>query len=622
MTGWQTLSNAAQKLRRRTSLGQRFVVATALILVSISLFIVFFFPGRQSSEMSRYLRQKATVLARMSADRVAVGLAFGDVPSVEAALAALDSSPDVRAAAVYDRVGDRFATWGDASVLPAQVPPVDPTAPDEAAAAEIAAGDEDPAVTAVTAEEFADGLVVRAPIIRDGATTGVLVLELDKGLLNRDVRRSRWLAVLVAVLVLALGIGAAHLLGRRIVQSLAVAVEVAERLAGGDLTAEIKVETEDETGHVLAAMKEMVGGLKGIVAGIRGASERLAASASEIETVAAAISDGAERQSHATDETSATIVEIAAQIAQLASHAETLNASVDETATLVEEMDATLQQTAANGDVLMNAVGETTSRLKEMTSTIELVSQRVKSVDEESRRTVDVVREGEARLDEAIRAIAHRSQDIGDVVKVIDWITDQTHLLALNATIEAARAGDAGRGFAVVAEEVRRLAERAAQGTRDIEELITATQEDTASTLDLAAEISRGITAAIEGTAEMISETTAVSEEQAKATDHLIRTAGHMADLARQIAGSTRENAHGVESLSRATASMRELTSQMREATAEQRRGTEMVVESIDSIADVSRDHRGSVETMAAASRQLNEQSENLRREVESFKIS
>jgi methyl-accepting chemotaxis protein len=330
---------------------------------------------------------------------------------------------------------------------------------------------------------------------------------------------------------------------------------------------------------------------------------------------------GAESQSSATEETSSTMVEMAAQISNLARNAGTLATSVNETAASIEEMNASLDLTATNGQHLIRSVDETAETLEEMVASITKVSITVKAVDEVSKRSVGEVRVSSQKLRTSIDAIGTHSEEIGAIVKVIESIADQTNLLSLNAAIEAARAGEAGKGFAVVAEEVKRLAERSANSTQEISELIQTVQADTRTVVGLTDQVVSGIVHSIEETARLAGEAAGATEAQAVYADRLISTSGRMSNLANEIANAAKENALGAGEITRAAEKMNQLTKQMLDATVEQKQGGDLVVKAIDSIALVARQHLAAVEQTSIAAKNLARESESLKQEVETFRL-
>ncbi|HVS01900.1 MAG TPA: methyl-accepting chemotaxis protein [Thermoanaerobaculia bacterium] len=585
-------------------LKNKFVLAAFLLLLVVTSTILLFVTVRQRHQMQEYLRQKAEVIARIAAESVAAGLVFDDVESVTHELRVVEVSPDVRFAVVFRRDGTRFAAYGE-----------------ELAEPHLAVAERYLATDQLVQLEHGETLLVVEPISEGERRLGTLLLGVSRERVQQDVAASWRFGALVLLAGLLLGVLLFYPLASRLVGSLNQAVAAANRMAQGDLTAQIEVRGRDETGQLLEAMQTMVTSFRRILSKILDTTQNVAGSAEEISAAADHMAKGAESQSSATEETSSTMVEMAAQIANLARNAEVLASSVDETAASIEEMNASLDQTANNGEALRRSVDDTISTLRQMADTIEVVSSSVRSVDEVSKRSVSEVRSASERLTTSITAIERHSEEIGDIVKVIEGIADQTNLLSLNAAIEAARAGEAGRGFAVVAEEVKRLAERSANSTQEIASLIATVQQDTRTVVGLTDEVISRIIESIEGTARLAGEAADASETQKSAANRLLQTASDMAELANQIAAAAKENALGASEITRAAERMNQLTKQMLDATVEQKQGGDLVVKAIDSIALVARQHLAAVEQTTAAAKNLARESEALKQEVETFRV-
>jgi methyl-accepting chemotaxis protein len=227
---------------------------------------------------------------------------------------------------------------------------------------------------------------------------------------------------------LVLGVLLAGRVAQLISVPLARAVQVARRVADGDLRAAAEAGGSDETGDLLRAMNTMSANLQRMVTQVRGGTDTIATASAQIAAGTGDLSQRTEGQAATLEETAATVEQLSATVANHADKAQQACQLMDRTAAVAREVE-----------VAVSAV----------TATMERISTS--------------------------------SRRIGDIVGLMDSIAFQTNLLALNAAVEAARAGEHGRGFAVVAGEVRALAQRSAQSAREIKVLITESLADVGS---------------------------------------------------------------------------------------------------------------------------------------------
>ncbi|MGK5048635.1 methyl-accepting chemotaxis protein [Janthinobacterium sp. GB4P2] len=318
----------------------------------------------------------------------------------------------------------------------------------------------------------------------------------DAETLSASARTSMIALGSVAVL---LGAFVAWIITRSITHPINAAVAVAETVASGDLSSHIVVNSSDETGRLLGALKAMNTSLLGVVAQVR----------------------------HGTDAISTASGEIAAGNLDLSSRTEEQASSLEETASAMEELTSTVKQNADNA---------------------RQANQLAKSASEVAVRGGSIV----AQVVDTMGTINASSKKIVDIIGVIDGIAFQTNILALNAAVEAARAGEQGRGFAVVATEVRNLAHRSASAAKEIKELIAASvaNVDTGSRLvNEAGQTMGDIVDSIVRVTDIMGEITSATHEQTIGIEQINMAIAQMDEVTQQNAALVEEAAAASQSM-------------------------------------------------------------------------
>lgn len=318
--------------------------------------------------------------------------------------------------------------------------------------------------------------------------------------------------------------------------------EVIASVTQGDLTKRLKIEKEDEVGALMHQINQMISDLEDLVRQIQVSGTHLLDAARQVATSADEMSSGAQGQASQTSEVAAAIEEMSATITESSHNAHEANQTARRASDLAGSGEEAFQQTTSGMTRIAKIVGESANK---------------------------------------VTALGESSAQIGEVIQVIHDIADQTNLLALNAAIEAARAGEQGRGFAVVADEVRKLAERTTDATKEIASMITRIQRDTDEVvasmtrgneevdtgLKLADEASKALGEIIDSIGSMgmmIDQIAIGSQEQASASTQISRNVEMISEVANEVSLATSDLAHTADTMNHQATTLRELIERFR----------------------------------------------------------
>nr|WP_236234157.1 methyl-accepting chemotaxis protein [Pseudomonas tohonis] len=354
--------------------------------------------------------------------------------------------------------------------------------------------------------------------------------------------QTRTLLLAAIAIALAIGVAAAVIITRQIVLPLQRTLAVAERIASGDLSEDLKVDRADELGQLQKSMQRMTLSLRELIGHIRDGVTQIASAAEQLSAVTGQTSAGVNNQKVETDQVATAMNEMAATVQEVAHNAEQASEAASSADRLSREGEVAVNEAVEQMDRLATEVG---------------------------------------RSNEAVGRLKQESEKIGSVLDVIKSVAEQTNLLALNAAIEAARAGDAGRGFAVVADEVRGLAQRTQKSTEEIEELIAGLQSGTqqaASLMDTSRSLTEStveltrragrrlgtIAQAVSTIQQMNQQIAAAAEQQGAVAEEINRSVINVRDISEQTASASEETAASSVELARLGNELQSMVSRFR----------------------------------------------------------
>ena len=536
------------------SITRKFVSLVVVLLLAVSVFIAIFVPARQEQQMLGSMSEKAQIVATVIASNIAPALVFEDATTIKSSLETLKSLPDARFGLVFNAQKGSVAEYGT-----------------QAAVQYKSQIDGELGKAAPQVLDAPGMLIAVVPIVSNGASQGTLVVGFSTETLEMNIRQSRWVMIGIGMAILLVGSMIFGFLTLQIVKPLRALARAAREVSDGNINVEVRASTTDEIGVLAGAFNIMIANIRSSMSEIQqsaDAAQRAAQEAHEarhaseeqqaylsgnVQSILLVMQNFAQGDltahlavknndaigmiSRGFNEAVAKIRNLVVQVIE-AVH-ETANASshiAEVSQAMAEDIRHQARQTLAIADLIerMDTItghnADEAARAARESAEASTDAQNGGVVVTSTIQGITTIAGVVAKSASTIEALGKSSEQIGEIVQVIEEIADQTNLLALNAAIEAARAGEQGRGFAVVADEVRKLAERTQKATKEIGTTIRVIQSDT----------NEAVRAMHEGTREMERGKTSAAQA-AEALERIINRTSNVAEIISSMADSSKE---------------------------------------------------------------------------------
>ena len=390
-----------------------------------------------------------------------------------------------------------------------------------------------------TFDDAKDIVVAMRPIEYKDRKLGTTIVGVTMEPVLESINRQILLSAAFNILILILGFGMLFFFARLLVRDIK-SVQVS--IDNADLNTQFNTTRQDEMGQLQNSFDRFVGSIRDTLLQV-----------------------------------SETAASVASASAEISSSTEEMAAGSQEQTTQSEEIARAVEQMAKTIAVNSENAGETAHTAEQAKTAAEQGGKVVADTVSEMKQIANVVRESAG----TIQNLGKSSDQIGEIIGVIEHIADQTNLLALNAAIEAARAGEQGRGFAVVADEVRKLAEQTTKATKQIAGMIQQIQSDSHGAVSTMANATKQVDAGIvladragaslqeivqtsQKVTHMVTQIAVANEEQSSTSEQISKNMEAIATVTQQTASGTQQIARAAEDLNRLTEALQQLVNQFR----------------------------------------------------------